>query len=327
MHFFASKYLKTTYIFINYFCSKYALSANTKILLTLRFYACGNFLITVGDFCVVSISAASRAVKEVSTAIASLSKAFIKFPQDTRNTVAKFYNIAKFPKVVGAIDCTHVRIQSPGGDDAEIYRNRKGFFSFNVQAVCDANLIFEDLVARWPGSSHDSNIFRHSRLSFRMESGEFKNLFLLGDSGYQVNEFMMTPLLNPTSEAEKLYNESQIRTRNCIERCFGVWKRRFPVLAMGIRLSIKTTMAVIVACAVLHNITTSANDPLPETDISLPLDNWNQENNDVVTNKRNTRTVLIADYFGLYVYVYYKVKRKQTFYILISDYNVIKAVA
>ena len=30
-----------------------------------------------------------------------------------------------FPGVIGAIDCTHVTIQSPGGDDAELYRNKK----------------------------------------------------------------------------------------------------------------------------------------------------------------------------------------------------------
>lgn len=44
-----------------------------------------------------------------------------------------FFKIAKFPKVLGAIDCTHVRIVSPGGDDVEIYRNRKGYFSLNIQ--------------------------------------------------------------------------------------------------------------------------------------------------------------------------------------------------
>nr|CAH7756712.1 unnamed protein product [Callosobruchus chinensis] len=39
----------------------------------------------------------------------------------------------------------------------------------------------------------------------------------------------MTPLLNPQEQAEQLYNESLIRIRNTVERCFVVWKRRFPV--------------------------------------------------------------------------------------------------
>lgn len=40
----------------------------------------------------------------------------------------------------------------------------------------------------------------------------------------------MTPLLQTHNRAEELYNESQIRTRNVIERVFGVWKRRFPTI-------------------------------------------------------------------------------------------------
>ena len=47
------------------------------------------------------------------------------------------YAVSGLPGVIGAIECTHVLIQSPGGDDAEIYRNRKGYFSINVQLVCD----------------------------------------------------------------------------------------------------------------------------------------------------------------------------------------------
>lgn len=41
--------------------------------------------------------------------------------------------IARFPKGIGAIECTHVPLLSPGGNNAEIFRNRKGFFSINVQ--------------------------------------------------------------------------------------------------------------------------------------------------------------------------------------------------
>jgi len=45
----------------------------TQLLLTLRFFATGNFLITVGDFNGVSIAAAGQIVKRVSYALASKS--------------------------------------------------------------------------------------------------------------------------------------------------------------------------------------------------------------------------------------------------------------
>ncbi|KAJ8940706.1 hypothetical protein NQ318_009109 [Aromia moschata] len=44
---------------------------------------------------------------------------------------------------------------------------------------------------------------------------------LVGDSGYAIKPYLITPLSNPNNPAEHLFNEAQIRTRNPIERCFG----------------------------------------------------------------------------------------------------------
>lgn len=46
----------------------------------------------------------------------------------------------------------------------EEFRNRKGSFSINVQVVYNASLMFQNVVARWPGSTHDATIFNHSDL-------------------------------------------------------------------------------------------------------------------------------------------------------------------
>jgi hypothetical protein len=61
------------------------------------------------------------------------------------------FNIAGFPRVIGALDCTHVNIQSPGRANAELYRNRKGYLSINTQAICDSQLKLIHIIARWPG--------------------------------------------------------------------------------------------------------------------------------------------------------------------------------
>lgn len=94
-----------------------ALSAESMFLLTLRFYASGGMLISSGDFCGVSKSTASRVVKKVSYQIAMLRNEYIKFPgsnEEIKKTVLDFYKISKFPRVLTALDCTHVKIQSPG---------------------------------------------------------------------------------------------------------------------------------------------------------------------------------------------------------------------
>lgn len=236
------------------------------VFVTLRFLASGSFLQNVGDMQGIDKSTASRVVIRVLRCIAIHFRHLINMPEtqeDKRTVQQGFYNIARFPKCVGAVDCTHVKIISPGGEDPENYRNRKGFFSFNVQVICTADLQIQNIVCRWPGGSHDSTIFANSRVKTLFENGHFGDSVLVGDSGYGVKPYLITPLLNPQTPAEHLFNESQIRTRNPVERCFGVWKRRFPILALGIRLAKHKVESIVVATAVLHNLAIIMNNPLP----------------------------------------------------------------
>lgn len=258
-------------------------------------------LISVGDFSGVCKSTVCIIVQKVSYAIASLHKDFIKMPLTEEELIEgslAFYNIAKFPRTIGAVDCTHIRIQSPGGPNAELFRNRKGYFSLNVQCVSSANLKIQNIVARWPGSAHDQTIFNNSTLRMQFERKDFRNYILVADSGYAVTSYMATPLLHCGNQIEELYNESIIRTRNVVERLFGVWKRRFPVLALQMRLKIETIQDVIVAVAILHNIAIDFNEELPPDVIEL-IDQPEQpevaridaDGND------NVRSVLLAEYF------------------------------
>ncbi|KAB0799103.1 hypothetical protein PPYR_06983 [Photinus pyralis] len=116
-------------------------------------------------------------------------------------------------------------------------------------------------------SMDDMNFFRRFRLTKQAtisllelieDQLEFDN-----DFGYALKAYLLTPLLNPTTPAQQLYNESHIRTRNCIERTNGVWKRRFLALCYGLRCHIDTALTVIVATAVLHNIAINMHEDMP----------------------------------------------------------------
>lgn len=155
-----------------------------------------------------------------------------------------------------------------GGAQSELYRNRKGYFSLNVQMVCDAQLRIRNIVARWPGSVHDSTIFYDSPLCAQLERGDFGNMVILGDSGYPCQPYLLTPLLNPMTSAEEEYNKAQISSRNPVERLFGVLKRRFLCLQNRMGLNIRNIPPVIVACAVLHNIAISQQDLVQEDVLS-----------------------------------------------------------
>ena len=167
-----------------------------------------------------------------------------------------------FAGVIGAIDCCHVPILRPSSDDAEEYRNRKGFMSINVQAVCapDLGLHFTNIVSRWKGSTHDSRIWMNSHLYARFEHGEFEG-YLIGDSGYACSSFLLTPVSNPQTAPEQRYNNAHIRTRNPIERAFGLWKARFFCLQNKLRFRPRRCCDIIVATAVLHNFAKKLQEP------------------------------------------------------------------
>jgi len=107
----------------------------------------------------------SRIVKDISLRIAKHLRTWVKFPQADQVEIIKrkFYEVARFPGVTMAMDCTHIPISSPGGENAEVFRNRKGWMSFNVQLIVGPDMEIYDVVARWPGSVHDSRIYQNSR--------------------------------------------------------------------------------------------------------------------------------------------------------------------
>ncbi|XP_049522265.1 putative nuclease HARBI1 [Dermacentor silvarum] len=153
----------------------------------------------------VSQPSVSRSIWEVTQAIcARLFRKYVRMPTsgEVKSVKTRFFNIAGFPGVTGCIDCTHVQIISPGGDNAEVYRNRKGVFSINVQAVTGPELQFFDVVAGWPGSVHDSRIFENSRVMTSYEQRSVSGM-LLEDKGYACLPYLMPPLKNHQTAAEK----------------------------------------------------------------------------------------------------------------------------
>ncbi|XP_046971024.1 putative nuclease HARBI1 [Vanessa cardui] len=233
-----------------------SVSPEIQVVCALRSWARHEIQDDTADLHGLSQPFISQTCKKVADAIAQISHRFIKMPatlSEQEEAMRKFRRIANFPTVIGAIDCTHIRIKKLNVDGGHLYINRKGFPSLNIQVVCDADCKIMDIVTRWRGSVHDSRIFRESRLKQRFEAGAFSGL-LLGDSGYACTPYLFTPVLNPTTPQEERYNSAHTRTRNVIERCFGLWKQRFRCLLRGQYCNIETARKTVVACAVLHNI-------------------------------------------------------------------------
>lgn len=115
-----------------------------KLLIALRFYAVGCFIEPLADMFGMSKSSACDIVTEVSFLIASKRNDFVRMSDeeiDVLRNKALFQRIGGFPLAIAAVDGTHIRIQSFGGDDAELYRNRKTYFSMNCQIAASADVI------------------------------------------------------------------------------------------------------------------------------------------------------------------------------------------
>lgn len=253
-----------------------------QLLIALRFYATGSFHMMDADLFGVHQTTVTRIVHKVSRILASLSGDYIKFPTIEQQAAQRlrFFQIDNFPNVIGLIDGTHIEIEKPSVPHSELYRNRKSYFSINVQLMMDADFKINDIVARWYGSAHDSRVFFNSRLYDKLEDMQ-NDSWILGDSGYQCLPFLLTPFLNPNNQPEERYNSAHKRTRNLIERGIGCWKRRFPVLKYVLRAKLDNCPAIIVACAVLHNIAIHLreNNDFPENNLELDNVNGNFDNN------------------------------------------------
>ncbi|XP_039592033.1 putative nuclease HARBI1, partial [Polypterus senegalus] len=137
-----------------------ALTVAQSLCIALRYFASGSFLYSVGDAEHLRKATVCREIRKVCVALKSFLNIFITFPGHRGILAIKetFFGINDFPNVIGAIDCTHVRIKAPAGPTEPDYINRKSYYSINVQMVCTAEHLISNIVAKWPGSVHDARI-------------------------------------------------------------------------------------------------------------------------------------------------------------------------
>ena len=178
-----------------------------KILISIKTLASGSFQNCLKDF----IKALQPTVNNISLAftdcLSKKAKQFIYMPRNRAEEEiikSEFYGIAGFAGVQGCINGTHIPIIAPSRYECA-YINWKKILSIKVQSVCDPNVIFEDVVAKWPRPHHDSFILQLSTLYQNFENNSFSDAWLLRDSGYPLKKWLVTPLSNPVSSPEQKY--------------------------------------------------------------------------------------------------------------------------
>lgn len=164
-------------------------------------------------------------------------------PRITHDTKYKEY----FKDCIGALDGTHIAAYVPA-NQAPPYRDRKGYLSQNVLAVCDFNLEFTYVLAGWEGSAHDCRVLEDTIVNggLRVPSGKY----LLADAGYLKEQAAAN--LRPGNK-EELFNLRHSSLRNAIERIFRVYKRRFQCFDSAPEFSLSVQIQLAFALTAIHN--------------------------------------------------------------------------
>lgn len=107
----------------------------------------------------------------------------------------------------------------------------------------------------FPGSVHDSRVFRASPLSTTLEEKCHEN-YILGDSGFPCLQHLMTPYKNlgHLTRRQQNFNLKLAKTRYIVEHTFGLLKQKFRQL-YHLKLRHDHDIANFIrACCVLHNL-------------------------------------------------------------------------
>lgn len=128
-----------------------------------------------------------------------------------------------------------------------------------------------------------------------------RNGVLLGDSGYPNLEYLITPLLRPTSVKERRFNKAHKRTRRLIECAIGVLKQKFRILLGTMMYHPVPAAKIIKCCVTLHNIFLETSDAATfELDDSESMDSQpdqSEYDSDIDENESFSRRQQLIDLF------------------------------
>ena len=129
----------------------------------------------------------------------------------------------------------------------------------------------------------------------------------MGDTAYPLRPWLMTVYGGNPGGARGVYHTALCKTRNVVERSFGIWKKRFYCLDFGLRVHDMTLASKIIVCtSILHNLAIQHGDEgddlddLPDQGQNrsiLAMDQGPQDIDGIDANEGQARRNLFLNHF------------------------------
>ena len=203
------------------------ITTEIRLACTLRYFAGGSYLdITLSHgIGKTDLYRSIWAVVHATNACTTLQFSFPTTSDQCESIASEFSHRSKagFRNCIGCIDGMLVWTEKPskkqcmevGVDDGKFYCGRKGKFSLNLQAVCDARRRFTYVSLQHPASASDYLAFVTSSLNRQLTEGEGlpQGYCLYGDNAYVNKSYMAVPFQATANGPKDSYNfyHSQVR--------------------------------------------------------------------------------------------------------------------
>ncbi|XP_069606045.1 uncharacterized protein [Ranitomeya imitator] len=277
-------------------CMRRSISAEERLLITLRFLATGESYTSLHLQFRVGKSTISLIVRCTCAVIWQKLQPIV-MPCPTEETwlqvAAGFQSVANFPNCIGAVDGKHVRVLKPPRSGSRFF-NYKKYFSVVLMAVADAHYKFVAIDVGAYGSSGDSRVLQSSQIGLQIlqDGGTLPAPRPLPGSTHPVPFVMVsdeafplkTNLLRPyprraLDDRRRIFNYRLSRARKYVECTFGIMCSQWRIFHTAIQLDTETVDTVIKACCVLHNyVREYSTEVVEESQLSelIAVDNLGQ---------------------------------------------------
>ena len=224
-----------------------------------------------------SKSVVQDATHRVAAALCAIADQFIKLassPEEIRFLALMSEKLVRdcpgAPHLPLSVDGSHIGVPMSDHNEGHVdYRNRKGFYSLILQGVVDYTSHFRSVQVGWPGSVHDSRVFRNTSfgraaiegslfggLTTKLPDGTVLGMATNTDAAYPRGPCVAKPHVatGELGDPEQWTDYCLAVQRNPNERAFGRLKGRWRTLAEKACYDLEMVKTVVIACCVLHNI-------------------------------------------------------------------------